>query len=229
MRCWQQGNGPWRWIFFDGDATLINDISTVFPNAAVFNPPYDWNNFPEAKLLFGKLLKNERFRNAFTARAEELCQSVFSYENTFPLFNSIAETLGMKIYDQQHRFGYPYDIAKWNHLNQNIKDQLMYRVNLYLEAMYEFFNSIDVDEYAEGSSPVLCYPNPTKGTIWIRMPSSSSDRLPFALYDMTGRLILSKDLYVFESENVIPIEVHLPSGLYLVKIGNVTKRLAITK
>ena len=66
MRCWQDGNGPWRWIFFDGDASIIAPDFEVFENAAVYEPPTTWINYPEAKLVFGKLLKNERFKQRFT-------------------------------------------------------------------------------------------------------------------------------------------------------------------
>ena len=71
MRCWQEGNGPWRWIFFDGDATLMGYSFDVFENAAVYTPPTTWINFPEAKLLFGKLLENNQFKKRFKERARE--------------------------------------------------------------------------------------------------------------------------------------------------------------
>ena len=47
--------------------------------------------------------------------------------------------------------------------------------------------------------------------------------------DVMGRLVYEKELYLFASENVIPIHAPLNAGLYLVKIGEITNRLVITK
>lgn len=132
MRCWQENGGKWRWIFFDGDATIIKPDLDVFTNAAVYKDPSDWLNYPQAKLVFGKLLTNNRFRAAFKQRARELCETQFQYENTHPIFNGLIEALRPHIADQQHRFGYPPSEKFWDEGNAMIDDFLANRVDIYL-------------------------------------------------------------------------------------------------
>ena len=136
MRCWQLGEGPWRWIFFDGDATLMGE-GNPFVNAAVYTPPQNWINYPEAKLLLGKLLENDQFKMAFRQRAQELCDSLFRFENTDPILQGILDILRPRIDDQRQRFGYPTD-ELWNHGNEVIQTFLMNRVEDYLTMMEAF-------------------------------------------------------------------------------------------
>ena len=136
-RLWQEGDGKWRWIFFDGDATIIKPDLDVFTNAAVYKEPSDWLNYPQAKLVFGKLLQNKQFRNAFKARARELCKGLFRYESTYPVFHEIEEALRPHIHDQKHRFGYPPSEKAWNEGNAVINEFLKQRVEAYLKAMDE--------------------------------------------------------------------------------------------
>lgn len=149
MRCWQENNGLWRWMFFDGDATLMENVD-VFENAAVYTPPATWINYPEAKLLLGKLLQNDKFKRAFKTRAMELCDGPFQFENTYPILHDMVETLRPKIHDQRHRFGYPPTDELWNHGNKVIHDFLMNRVEQYLTTM----NESDLFETDEAFMPV---------------------------------------------------------------------------
>ena len=136
-RMWQETDGKWRWIFFDGDATIIKKDFDVFTNAAVYEEPSDWLNYPQAKLLFGKLLQNKQFRKEFKARAKELCKGMFKYENTYPVFHQIEEALRPHIADQKHRFGYPPSVKAWEDGNALINGFLEQRVSTYLEMIEE--------------------------------------------------------------------------------------------
>lgn len=169
MRCWQENDGLWQWLFFDGDATLINNTSNAFPNAAVFTPPEAWGNHPVDKLLFGQLLKNSQFRSTFIARATELCNGVFKDDNTFPIFHEIVEILRPRISAQRERFGYPESDNSWNHWNGVVENYLQHRNQHYLSSMNDFFTTVDVKEDYD-----LPYLFPSGG---------------FLVYDMKGNLI----------------------------------------
>lgn len=136
-RLWQEQDGKWRWIFFDGDATIIKKDFDVFTNAAVYEEPSDWLNYPQAKLLFGKLLQNKHFRKEFKSRAKELCNGMFKYNSTYPIFHEIEEALRPHIADQKHRFGYPSSIKAWEDGNNLIDSFLKERVDTYLKMMDE--------------------------------------------------------------------------------------------
>ena len=148
-RLWQEGDGKWRWIFFDGDAAIIDPDYEFDPfnNAAVYNEPSNWLNYPQAKLVFGKLLQNKQFRNAFKARAHELCNGMFKYENTYPIFHEIEEALRPHILDQKHRFGYPASEKAWNGANATINTYIKHRVKNYLKLMDESPLFADTDSY----------------------------------------------------------------------------------
>ena len=223
MRCWQVGDGPWRWMFFDGDATIINEGLDVFVNAAVYAEPATWENYPETKLLFAKLLENNGFKSAFKARARELCSTLFSYEHTSIVFNDIVATLRPKIEDQRHRFGYPYTMEIWNEGNAQIDAFLQSRVEHYLDAMDSFpllrddVNLSDLDHFT-------CYPNPTNGEVRITMQEDWPRPLVITIYNAMGQRVYCQTVSLHEGEG-ITLHAHLAPGVYLLQIGSCTQRL----
>ena len=58
MRCWQEGNDKWRWIFYDGDACLCWMTFNAFENA-VYDGDEMWPSNWKATLFFRKLLERE--------------------------------------------------------------------------------------------------------------------------------------------------------------------------
>ena len=137
MRCWQEVDGKWQWIFFDGDAAIIWHEFNLFDNAAVYKEPKTWINFPEAKLIFGKMLHNRQFRTAFKARANEWCSGPLRYENISPMLNDIVEQLRPHICDQIQRFGYPQTYQKWESGINHVNSFLSTRVDDYLKLIDE--------------------------------------------------------------------------------------------
>ena len=223
MRCWQEGDGPWRWMFFDGDATIISNTMDVFLNAAVYAEPATWDNYPEAKLLFGKLLENNQFKAAFESRALELCGSLFQYDNTSLVFNDIVTTLRPKIEDQRHRFGYPPNTDVWNEGNARIDDFLYHRVEWYLDAMEAFpllqpgVTFSDIDSF-------VVFPNPTHGAINIQMQNQYPRPVMIIVYNVVGQVVT----YVFrevEEGETISLDYDLPAGVYFVRIGSCMKKM----
>lgn len=223
MRCWQVGDGPWRWMFFDGDATIINEDLDVFVNASVYAAPSTWENYPETKLLFAKLLENNGFKSAFKARAHELCSTLFPYEHTSVVFNDIVETLRPKIEDQRHRFGYPYTIRLWNEGNAQIDAFLQGRVAHYLDAM-ESFPLLRDDVTRSDLDQFVCYPNPTNGEVHIKMQEGWPRPMVIAIYNTMGQRVYCQSVSLHEGED-IALHAHLAPGVYLLQIGSCTQRL----
>ena len=219
MRCWQEGNGKWRWIFFDGDASIIYHDFDVFVNAAVYNPPSDWINYPEAKLLFGKLLENETFKTVFDARLKELCDGLFLYENTYPVFQGIVEALCPNIENQGHRFGYPSSIGDWEYGNARINDFLSHRVENYLDE-WESFTALD--ELSEDMFSI--YPNPSSGEIHLRFNAELNGGVGIAIYDVLGRKVFA-EMIVIDNGGEITLNPELPAGVYVLKVGGHSQRI----
>ena len=227
MRCWQEGDGPWQWIFFDGDAAIYFEDFDVFACAATYFPPSTWLNYPEAKLVFGKLLDNEQFRIAFTERAQELCNGLFTYEYTFPIFHDMVETLRPKIGEQRHRFGYPPSDAVWNNGNNIINAFLEHRVDRFLSAMNNFLTTWDLEELLSDSRQLYCFPNPTNGNLWIQIPDNDRHASELVVYDVRGIVVHREPLPLGSGSHLISTQLHLSAGLYLIKIGNHTQQIIV--
>ena len=223
MRCWQEGDGPWRWMFFDGDATIISNTMDVFLNAAVYAEPATWDNYPEAKLLLGKLLENNQFKDAFKARARELCGSLLQYDNTSLVFNEILAKLSPKIEDQRHRFGYPPTDDVWNEGNARIDSFLYNRVERYLDAM-EAFPLLQPDVTFSDMDRFDVFPNPTSGSISILMQEMYSRPVTVIIYNVVGQVVTYEFRKVEDGE-AICLDTNLPAGIYFVKIGSCVRKM----
>ena len=220
MRCWQEDDGPWRWMFFDGDATIISENNDVFLNAAVYTEPTTWDNYPEAKLLFGKLLENNTFKIAFKERARELCGNLFQYENTSLVFNNIVVALRPGIADQRHRFGYPPTDEVWNEGNDRIDSFLKRRVEHYLEAL-ETFPLLQPDVTFSDIDNFDVFPNPTSGTISIMMKTQYPRPISISVTNAVGQSIIH-EVREAEVDETIRIDADLPMGVYVVRIGSIS-------
>ena len=112
MRCWQEGDGPWRWIFFDGDIGLIKKEFDAFANAT-YDGPSSYPSSSTCTLFLRKLLENESFKVDFINRFNQLLHSVFAYETTKPLKDKAFETLKGEIPNQVARFHNPDSLQLW--------------------------------------------------------------------------------------------------------------------
>lgn len=213
MRCWQEGNGIWKWIFFDGDAALLAHDFDVMANAAVYNPPLSWDNYPESKLLFGKLLENGQFNASFVARARELCEGVFRFENTYPLYQDIVETLRPVVNSHICRFGNPSSMTEWDEGNAFTYGFLLHRAVTFGEEWNAFMGLCEHD-----NGRMVVYPNPSKGEIHLRYYAELKDKTEVAIYDVVGRKVFSVMVYP-ENSNEIILNPNLPAGVYFLKIG----------
>lgn len=225
MRCWQDGNGPWKWVFFDGDAAIIHKDLDVFVRTALYTGPDTWSNYPEVTLLFGKLLENNQFKTTFKTRAQELCGNEFQYGNTSEILHDLIETLRPNIPEQQLRFGYPHPLSLWDFGNDLIDDFLYHRVERYLEAIDDFplfktdYRLSDLDQF-------ICYPNPSEGIFTIRMKEAWPHSVEINIYSITGMPLYHKTLDTPEEEGLV-FDSNLPAGVYIIQIGSCFQRLII--
>jgi len=97
MRCWQNGNGKWRWISFDCDLCFDNPnmLSKV-----IFN----LENQDISTVLFSKLLSNANFRDQFYKRHGELIINELSYNSIHPYIVENLEATQGEIASHCKRF-----------------------------------------------------------------------------------------------------------------------------
>lgn len=220
MRMWQVGNGPWRWIFYDGDASIRWMTFDAFEQA-VYVGDETWPSSTESTLFFRKLLENEEFKQQFNDRFHELLSTVFDYSFTGVLYDQIKMSLEPEIPFQVARFGLPESVSVWNGNMEMVKFFLMNRV---AELQYVLDDFLwDLPEYQQES--LLCYPNPSSGEIHVCIDSERLDADEISIYDMLGRKVFAISCQFDNANPSITFNPHLEAGVYVMKIGGLTQRI----
>ncbi len=220
LRCWQEGDGKWRWIFYDGDGCLEEQGFDAFANA-VYEGDATWPSSRRATLFFRKLLENDHFKEQFASRFNELAVTVFDYQNTKPFFDYIKQALRFEVPNQTERFNSPSSFSTWEwYCMAVINAFLSSRPSAILEQMNEFLS------VEEPTVAVLqCFPNPFTEEIHINMASDVFGAKGIGIYDMMGREVFSVPCLVTEGQNEITLYPKLSPGIYVLKVGNHTQRI----
>ena len=219
MRCWQLDDGPWRWIFFDGDACLLWMTFNAFDNA-VYMGSEIWPSSAQSTLFFRKLMENEDFKARFESRFLELLDSAFSYSVIEPIFENIKMQIEPEVPLQSYRFGFPMTVETWNMDMDRVKYFLSARTQYILEPLH-----ILVEGISESlSNNVLCYPNPFVDEFRLKWPSDDGMMQEIAIYDVFGRKVFCQNVVAANGDE-ISINPHLPSGLYVLKVGSYMLRI----
>lgn len=221
MRCWQEGNGPWRWIFFDGDIGLITKEYDAFANAT-YDGPSTYPASSTSTLFLRKLLENESFKVAFLNRFNQLLHSAFAYETTKPLKDKAFEKLEGEIPNQVARFHNPDSLQLWEQHMDGIDAFLSLRERHVVRQMQEYFYS---DNYSFTIDAL--FPSPAQSEIHILTNFDKTTLTTIQIIDLKGRIRWSAE-HVFGAgvfELVLPI--HLPSGVYILRIGDTTRKFVV--
>ncbi|MBR4561594.1 MAG: CotH kinase family protein [Bacteroidales bacterium] len=221
MRCWQEGNGPWRWIFFDGDIGLITKEYDAFANAT-YDGPSAYPASSTSTLFLRKLLENESFKVAFLNRFNQLLHSAFAYETTKPLKDKAFEKLEGEIPNQVARFHNPDSLQLWKQHMDGIDAFLSLRERHVVRQMQEYFYS---DSYSFTIDAL--FPSPAQSEIHILTNFDKTTLTTIQIIDLKGRIRWSAE-HVFGAgvfELVLPI--HLPSGVYILRIGDTTRKFVV--
>lgn len=219
MKCWQFNDGPWRWIFYDGDDCLKKMSFDVFSNATCVQN-LGWPSDAQSTLMFRRLLENYDFKDAFYGRFEQLFVGAFSYENTRVYFNNAAQKVRSEVPQQALRFNKPENIGYWETDITTIDNFLMARVDDMIIKINNF----------ESISDIYCtstvFPNPTSGTINIHGLTQNDSEI--SIYDIFGRLVYTKQLDN-NNDMVVTINPDIISGIYFIKAGDSTQKIIIQK
>lgn len=220
VRFWQQGDGKFRWIFFDGDGCLqIQDF------AAFANATYEGDDlYPSSKratLFFRKLLENPDFKSQFVSRFAELVGTHLSYASTKPVFDHIKDLLEDEVNNQVERFHKPSSFDSWLGYS-------MYEVNRFLELQPDRINDslknfIYINEYE--SLVFQCYPNPSSQEIHLHLDAQAFSANEIAIYNLMGQKVFSMPCLFTSGTNEITLHPDLAPGVYLLNLGRQTHRI----
>ena len=218
MRCWQIGDGKWRWIFFDGDACFCWGTFNAFANA-LYEGDDTWPSSWRASLFFRKLSVNEDFCQQFNNRFQELLTTTISYSNTGMLFEEIKEVLAPEIPFQSQRFGYPVDIDTWNTYLGHTQWFLMKRCEYILPVLKDFLQGTVWSKPENQQTLFKVFPNPFLETVTLHIEAELYGTTTCSVYDIMGRQVFVQNLSLNAGPNIVLLDLPLSSGMYFLKIG----------
>lgn len=216
VRCWQLGNGPWRWIFYDGDGCLLWNTFNTFDHAVYEGNEY-WPSSRKATLFFRKLFVNDQFKQRFVNRFYELLNTVFSYDTTGPIFDDIKQRIEPEIPIQSERFGIPVDVQTWNTYMGHSQWFLMKRCESIGPVLTEFMHWSVLDSLVK---VLEVYPNPSNGPITLHYLAEKQETLPCRVFDVTGRLVYVQTVSLDIGPNAITLNLPLPKGFFFLNIND---------
>ncbi len=220
MRCWQEGDGKWRWIFFDGDACLRWMTFYAF-DYAIDEGDAVWPSNWKATLFFRKLMENEDFKMRFNERFHELLNTAFSYEVTKPIFDNIKATIIDEVPFQSERFGFPTNMDTWNDDMRRVDWFLLRRCEMIQEPLQLLFVGLPEAQ----QSQFLCYPNPFSGDLHICFDSDAVGATEISIYDLFGRKVFAQSCMLSHGYNDIMLQPNLCAGVYVLKLGCQTMKI----
>ena len=221
MRLWQEGDGKWRWLFYDGDAALIDDAFAVFDNASYMGIE-GWPSSTKASLMFRRMFENNDFKRKFAERVETFCTSEFRYENTVTYLDEVKNQIAGEIPCHIFRFGYPESVDYWNWSISLVDDFLRHRIDSYMQ-QYENYLPAKPSEFQSNTDDFVVYSNPADDEIHIKMLDGRSRVTSFLLCDVSGRVIQGGTCYLSACQEIV-LSSGLSSGVYIVKIGSYVHR-----
>ena len=220
MRCWQLGDGRWRWIFYDGDACLRWLTYHAFENA-VYQGDETWPSSTISTLFFRRLLENTTFKNQFADRFYELLSTAFDYSVTGPMYDAIRATLEPEILFQSDRFGIPTSVENWEADMGHVHWFLYRRTSHILDPLNNFLESPDVPQI----SLLQCTPNPTTGAVRVVFDAESTGICETAVFDMVGHKVFSYLCYFTHGSNEFNLNLNMAPGIYVLRIADKTIKL----
>lgn len=221
MRCWQEGDGPWRWIFYDGDACVFRPQNQfdAFANATYTGDGY-YPTSAEATLFFRKLMENETFKTRFIRRFNQLMRTSLSYNETKPYYDEIYHLIENEIRHQSERFGNPESLSTWK--------QKMKRIDKFLEGRVadvnaDIFSQLIVENQDIDINEVYY----TQQVLHTLIEAEQITKADLLVFDLLGRQVAHASVLLGAGPNNVELPAKINDGIFILKAGDATKRFAV--
>lgn len=217
--CWQETDGEWRCILYDLDGCFVKENFDGFGNAVDTIGAFPASN-ANSTLYFRKLLENESFRQAFRARYFELKQDVLSYSRMHGYLQDYADEVAGEIPSQVERFGFPYNVEKWQS-DIDFVDRILMNSHEKMEEEISDYLSVSEDNVLG----FVCFPNPSNGEMHICFDGNSNVSSEIEIYDILGQKVFSKSCVLSDEGNQISFNPDLTAGVYFLKINDCLQKI----
>ena len=221
MRCWQEGIGPWRWLFFDGDACLywLTKDFDAFANATYDGDDY-YPTSAIATLFFRKMMENNTFKAQFLSRFYHLITTCLSYSNTRTYYDEIHHLLRDEIPNQIERYDNPTSVSEWERRMEKVNRFLSHRAADVESYLFEHFsvNKADIESL---------YPNPAHQTVNIEVNPKDATIIEISVFNIMGQMVHHSRQVVGDGSTQIQLPNNLKSGVYYLQVGQSVKKVVI--
>lgn len=211
---WQASHGePFRMLFYDGDGCFTHWYFPAMDHAL---------NVGSNSMIIRKFMESEAFKSMLYERYSELKSGVFAYGNLKELLECYRGLVAGEVPSQSRRFGFPENEQRWQADMDSVDAFFAKRTEAFYKELQEVFAGAPFTP-----SEMDTYPNPNNGTYKISVASEGSFLVPIQLFDATGRLVHAEDIFLKPGYNTVEIDVAMRPGLYLMRFGEVVKRIII--
>lgn len=232
MKCWRERKevAKWRWIFFDGDAGLINPYFEGFQHALSTSND-DWPTNAESTLFLRKLLENPSFFNRFLNRLEYLLNKKLVFQNIVDIYHSIYFIIKPEIENQVNRFNKPSSNYAWVDAIYNIFSFFLNRPCIMKTQVLDMFNKELYVKSCNFTSIEIKNSefevNQHFGKINIKYVSDENEQIQIFLVNILGQKQLLYNGFAIEGENFISTDgFNVPDGFYVLSIQSNSKFLS---
>ena len=214
VRCWQEGNGKWRWIFYDGDACFHYLFDVVANATDTCNDVHPTQ--AHSTLLFRKLLENTDFVNRLTSRYYELNSSPL-HPMVDSLFGVFRGNIEGEVPKQAERFNIPYSVERW--------ETDILRVENFLQLFdNQLFNMIqgllDPDNVADQWMELKVFPNPFNDQLTICCDATESKTTTLQVFNLLGQNVHTQTVTLKAGPNRMRWNATLAPGVYILKMDH---------
>lgn len=211
---WQAESGtPFRMLFYDGDGCFTSWDFPAMSHAA---------NMDLSSLIINKFMESDTFKAMLYERYSTLKSGTFSYGTLKAIWDDYRDLVVGEVPAQARRFGFPENEQRWQEDMDKVDVFFARRAQAFQEEMQEAFNSAP-----SVLQKIIAFPNPSNGAFNIHVVSERCAIVPLRMFDAMGRLAYAEEVFLKPGHNTIEVGADLRSGLYLVRFGDVIKRVII--
>lgn len=212
VRFFSAAGAPWRWIFFDADASFApwRDNYEMLRYITCNDSSMSYPSSPSASLLFRRLLERADFKMAAFRRLRWMVDGPWSYDRASAVVDSAIGLLAPEVEHQIARFPKPATVTDWVQAVGDIKNYFLWNVQSLPTDFAGFFS------FAYSRSYRLA-PNPSVGKARLAydVPRNVSVRIGIA--DIQGREAAGFEANLMAGRGTIDLP-RLPRGVYAVSI-----------
>ena len=120
------------------------------------------------------------------------------------------------------RFQDPDSIQHWEYLMNRVETFLAERKGFVTEQMHDYFLSNDFSFTIKS-----LYPTPAQDEIRIETDFDKTALTSVQIFDLNGRERVSMEWAFGVGENEIVLPIQLPAGVYVIRIGDTTRKFVV--